>query len=159
MISTILRYKAHTEKRPQMKCLKDLCCEEVAYNAIYKLAFDMTVNFQQVVSKSETEVCLSDNPGFSLFAVEHSFRDYGSEELYAFHHLTIQEYLAAHYLHVAGVDSLKVRFVSPHLKNVWKFYCGLAESAGIHFIKYLLTKISFRLLFKIQCAFESEKVL
>ena len=157
VIATVLRHKTRSEEQQQLiKSLKDLCGEEkVAFHSVCKLAFDMIVKSQQVVSKSDTEVSLSDCSGLGLLTVDHTYTICGNENLLAFHHLTIQEYLAAYYVHEAGFDSLGVYKNDRQLKNVFKFYCGLADSQESI---QLMGNINFDSLLKVRCAFESEKV-
>ena len=157
--ATLLRHKTRSKEQQQIKSLKDLCGEEKAvFHSVCKLAFDMIVNSKQVVSKRDTEVSLSDRSGLGLLTVDHTYTIYGNEELLAFHHLTIQEYLAAYYVHEAGLDSLGVYMNKCRLKNVFKFYCGLADSQeSIQLIDNMDTDF-FDSLFKVWCAFESEKV-
>ncbi len=58
----------------------------------------MIHNSQQVISKSEIQVSISSSSVLELLTVECTNRDYGSEILYTFQHLTLQEYLAAYHL-------------------------------------------------------------
>ena len=156
VIATLLRHKTRSEEQQQIKSLKDLCGEEKAvFHLVCKLAFDMIVKSQQVVNKSDTELSLSDRSGLGLLTVDHTYTIYGNEELFAFHHLTIQEYLAAYYVHEVGLDSLGEDMYYGRLKNVFKFYCGLADSQESI---QLIDNINFNSLFKVWCAFESEKV-
>ena len=159
VIATLLRHKTHSEEQLQIKSLKDVCGEEKAvFNSVCKLAFEMIVKSKQVVSKSDTEVSLSDRSGLGLLTVDHTYTIYGNEDLLAFHHLTIQEYLAAYYVHEAGLDSLGVDMNDHQLKNVFKFYCGLADSQESIELFDNLNIYHFDSLFKVRCAFESEKV-
>ena len=156
VIATVLRHKTRREEQQQIKSLKDLCGEEkAAFHSVCKLAFEMIVKSKQVVSKSDTEVSFSDHSGLGLLTVDHTYTIYGNENLLAFHHLTIQEYLAAYYVHEAGLDSLGIYMNDRQLKNVFKFYCGLADSQESI---QLIDSINFDSLFKVRCAFESEKV-
>ena len=169
VIATLLRHKTRSEEQQQIKSLKDLFGEEKAvFDLVCKLAFDMIAKSQQVVSKSDAEVVsLSDRSGLGLLTVDHTYTIYGNEDLFAFHHLTIQEYLAAYYVHEAGLDSLGVYMNDRQLKNVFKFYCGLADSQeSIQLIdnfnsiqlKTDINRYRFDSLFEVRCAFESEKV-
>ena len=95
-ISTLLRQKTRKEEQQQLKSLKDLFGEEeLQFRSICKLAFDMIMNSQQVVSQSDAQVSLSDATSsvLGLLTVEHTSRHYGVEQLYTFHHLTFQEFL------------------------------------------------------------------
>ena len=170
-ISTLLRQKTRTEQSQRLKSLKDLCGKEKEdFKLICKLAYHMIIKSQQVVSHSDTPVPFSDftSSVLGLLIVERTFRHYGLEHLYTFHHLTFQEYLAA--FHVAGFEeqeqiNIVARYSSDKkLKNVWKFYCGLL---GLEkrvmlknkiFLQRLLGKIYFLSSYQVQCAFESQQL-
>ena len=133
-ISTLLRQRARGEEQQQLKSLKDLFGEEeLRFRSICKLAFDMIMNSQQVVSQSDAQVSLSDATSsvLGLLTVEHTSRHYGLEHLYTFHHLTFQEFLVAY--HITGLEEQEQVNVLTEtkdnrddiLRNVRKFYCGL----------------------------------
>ena len=172
-ISTLLRQKTRKEEQQQLKSLKDLFGEEeLQFRSICKLAFDMIMNFQQVVSQSDTQVSLSDATSsvLGLLTVEHTSRHYGLEHLYTFHHLTFQEFLAA--FHITGLevqeqkDLIDNKLKNNKLKNVWKFYCGLIKDNInkqflediVHIIGFYEDKDDSKLIYKVQCAFESQLV-
>ena len=173
-ISTLLRQKTRKEEQQQLKYLKDLCgVEEVQFRSICKLACDMIMNSQQVVSQSDAQVSLSDATSsvLGLLTVEHTSRYYGLEHLYTFHHLTFQEFLAA--FHIAGLEEqeqehLLTKTKDNNLRNVLKFYCGLIGLRKIKILQkikefledILCTKIHVltQLNYKVQCAFESQLV-
>ena len=179
-ISTLLRQKTRKEEQQQLKYLKDLCGEEeVQFRSICKLACDMIMNSQQVVSQSDAQVSLSDATSsvLGLLTVEHTSRYYGLEHLYTFHHLTFQEFLAA--FHITGLEEqeqkhllTKAKYnIDDNLRNVLKFYCGLIGLRKIKILQkikefledilctkvtnvYMLTQLNY----KVQCAFESQLV-
>ena len=176
-ISTLLRQKTRTEVQQQLKSLNDLCGEEeLQFRSICKLAFDMIMNSQQVVSHSDAQVSLSDATSsvLGLLTVEHTSRYYGLEHLYTFHHLTFQEFLAA--FHITGLEEqeqvnvlIKTKDSAvDNLRNVQKFYCGLIGLRKIKILQkikefledILCTKVHLfpRLNYKVQCAFESQLV-
>ena len=174
-IATLLRQKTLTLEPRQLKSLKDLFGEkELRFRSICKLAFDMIMNSQQVVSQSDAQVSLSDATSsvLGLLTVEHTSRHYGLEHLYTFHHLTFQEFLAA--FHITGleeqeqVDLLRIdRYMYDKLRNVRKFYCGLIGlGKGIilqknkEFLEGILheDEDDGKLIYKVQCAFESQLV-
>ncbi len=132
VIATLLRHKTRGGGEHQLKSLKELCEEEKeVFGSICKLAFVMILNSQQVISKSEIQVSISSSSVLELLTVECTNRDYSSETLYTFQHLTLQEYLAAYHIsehnetylntftHLAAKDK--------KLKNVWKFFSGLTK--------------------------------
>ena len=174
-ISTLLRQKTRKEEQQQLKSLKDLFGEDkLQFRSICKLAFDMIMNSQQVVSQSDDQVSLSDATSsvLGLLTVEHTSRYYGLEHLYTFHHLTFQEFLAA--FHIAGLEVQEQvnvltktnDSIDDNLRNVRKFYCGLFGlrmdtilQKNIEFLEDILrTKFRLELIYKVQCAFESQLV-
>ena len=163
-ISTLLRQKSRKSIQQKIKSLKDLHGEDkVQFRSICKLAFDMIINSQQVVSQTKARVCLSStsSSAFDLLTIEHTSRHYGIEDQYTFHHLTFQEYLAA--IHIAELDIHKqtaiVSKYNSKLNNVWKFYSGLTEFRKTKnlFKKYIFKRF-IKDLSKVQCAFESQQV-
>ena len=172
-IATLLRQKTRAIEPQQLKSLKDLFGEEeLQFRSICKLAFDMIMNSQQVVSQSDAQVSLSDATSsvLGLLTVEHTSRHYGLEHLYTFHHLTFQEFLAA--FHITGLEEQEqVDIISikkyDKLRNVRKFYCGLIGlGKGIilqknkEFLEGILGEDEYggELIYKVQYAFESQLV-
>ena len=161
-ISMLLQQRRCDEEQHQLKSLNDLCGEDkVQFSSICKLAFDMIINSQQVVSQSDTQVSLTStfSPVFNMLTVERTTKQYGVEDLYSFHHLTFQEYLAA--FHIAELEEVEQEnCISKYhldygLKNVWKFVFGLMEVK----ISKMQQVLKFRSnLYKIKCAFESQQV-
>ena len=167
IIATLLRHKTRNEEQQQLKSLKDLCAEdEVKFRSICKLAFEMILNSQQVVSKIDAQVSLSDSSFLGLLTVERTFGEYGCEDLYTFQHLTCQEYLAAFHISQLNEENLEEVIESEasgmvNMHNVWKLYCGLVEFRKSIRIVEEVFKEKFHLglaLYKVQCAFESQQV-
>ena len=164
ILATLLRYNTRNEEQQQLKSLKDLCGEdEVKLRSICKLAFDMILNSQQVVSKSDAQVSLSDSSFLGLLTVERTFGEYGYEDLYSFHHLTCQEYLAA--FHVSQLNEENLKFIESkaihkvNMYNVFKLYCGLVKFSKSKVLFYKLLGLKNQdLFYMVHCAFESQQV-
>ena len=135
-IATILR-KMKREKKCtlQIKSLKNLD-ESVMekFLRVCSLAFDMTVKSYLVVSKNQALITIPDKSGsdefsLGLLTVQQTSKLYGTEDMYAFHHLTIQEYLAAY--HITELEEYEQDLVlyeygeDDDLQNMWKFYFGI----------------------------------
>ncbi len=160
-IATILRHEANrSEGLSQIKSLMELNGEEkTLFISICKLAYDMILNSQQVVKKSNAQISVSSNLDFGLLTIERTCEYYGSEDLYTFHHLTFQEFLAAFYIREAQIED-EILIIDNSLSNVCKFYCGLTQLfKGIKFAKLMCQKSLFDIsFFHVQCAFESQHV-
>ncbi len=157
-IATILRHEVNkSEGLSQIMSLIELSGKEKAlFSSVCELAYNMIINSQQVIKKSDRQISFSNNFYFGLLTVERTYEYYGSEDLYTFHHLTFQEFLAAFYIHTAEVEHVKlIRHNS--LRNVWKFYCGLTPLfKNIKFAIQICQIYCYPL--NLQCAFESQCV-
>ena len=134
---------------------------------ICKLAFEMTIISKQTIFQSKTDIHLSDRSGcdvhsLGLVTVDSTAKMFGFEELYAFLHLTFQEYLAA--FHIASQDEYEqVRIIKHHQQKkemlmVWKFYCGMRKFTDKKKqLKLIMSSKSMNDMYRIQCAFESQE--
>ena len=135
------------------------------FNNICKLAFDMTIHSKQVVLQSQTQFPLSisgsDKSSLGLVTVDSTAELFGIEDLYTFLHLTFQEYLAAFYLaELEGEEQVisKTKDKQANLQMVWKFYCGMVQfKAHSLVLNYIMSSTELDMLYKIQCAFESQQ--
>ncbi len=148
----------HVENKLQLMSLKDIPGEyKESLTSISKLAFEMIVQSQYVVRKTDVRDSVLIASGLGLFTLKQSSDFYVSEDLYHFHHLTLQEFLAAYYILEAKM-SYKDLIGIKGLHNVWKFCCGLFQSTNVTVIDEMFKDHSVDLLFKVSCAFESQKV-
>ena len=180
-IATLLRQKMRDTKNIMFKSWRDLRGDDKkCLFKICQLAFTMTINSQQVVSKNDL-IALFDDTNFDidslgLLTIEHACKCSGIVELYTFLHLTFQEFLAAFY--VAETEDFMQRDIfleysrEDRMKNVWKFYSGLVQYDSIT-IPVMFgdcdqrhvwpsdpsykTDRCFGELYKVQCAFESQQ--
>ena len=171
-MSTILRQKTRNKGSFQLKSLKSLCGQDkIEFSKIVKLAYEMIINSQQVVSQSVAKVSLSNGTDsdlacLGLLTVERTYRHYGNEDMYTFLHLTFQEYLAAFYLAEMEVEKqievITEHASEPRLKNIWKFFCGLVvfseQSTVLSKMLSCLRETRVDDFSVVQCAYESQQV-
>ena len=135
------------------------------FASVCKLACDMTINSKQTLLQSETSISLSDGSGCDIYSlglvtVDSTAKLFGFENIYAFLHLTFQEFLAA--FHIASQDEdEQLQIIHDHVDRkemlvVWKFYCGIIKSKDCQF-QAILSSTQMNDMQKIQCAFESQQ--
>ena len=139
---------------------------KVFKNKICRLAFEMTIDSQQVVLQSKAKFPLSDSsasdtPSLGLVTIDSNAKYFGMDDVYSFLHLTFQEYLAAY--HIAGlehqhqIDITGTHGNKPYLQMMWKFFCGIVRFEDKSLLNQFMTCIGTNILYKAQCAFESQQ--
>ena len=135
------------------------------FSNICKLAFDMIIQSKQIVLQSETNFPLtpsgSDKSSLGLVTIDSTAEWFGMTDFYAFLHLTFQEYLAAFYLSQLDSESeviRKTKGLKVNLRMVWKFYSGIVQfDKDSLILKSLMSDSETDMLYKVQCAFESQQ--
>ncbi len=156
IITTIAKHQARKGEELHVRSLKNLSGEiKELFSSICKIAFDMLINSQQVVSQSDAPVSIFTDSALGLLTVERKSKLYYSEDFYTFSHLSLQEFLAAFHMHETQLRDEDLVDES-HFNNVWRFYFGLADSTTIDWLKQIMERNWF--INSFQCAYESQLV-
>ncbi len=157
IITTIAKHQARKGEELHVRSLKNLSGEiKELFSSICKIAFDMLINSQQVVSQSDAPVSIFTDSALGLLTVERKSKLYYSEDFYTFSHLSLQEFLAAFHMHKTQLRD-QMLWYKRNFKNVWRFYCGLADSTTIDWLKQIAI-VSSGFINEFQCAYESQLV-
>ena len=108
--------------------------------------------------------CLNVKESLGLLTVDRTATRLGFQNMYTFLHLTAQEYLAAYYISKLDHEKELLKVIKEYgkqnlMQQVWKFFCGLAQSvnSSLHkLFKVLLGHSEYGALYRVQCCFESQ---
>ena len=139
--------------------------EKKLFTQICKLALDKTILNKQVLHQDEVDLV---QPNYDrditlgLITIDRTAGLYGFEDIYGFLHPTFQEYLAAYHISTLS-DEKQHQLIQEHgdknhMLVVCKFLCGLTKF-GVKSTKFkvMLKKTVGKVLFQIQCAYESQQ--
>ena len=163
----IQRHLARHEECKELASLKDLKgVHAKSFENLGCLAYEMTINYKQVISSQEIQdqLCgsgnLSEEDGLGLLTICPTLYQTGIHENYAFLHLTFQEFLTAYYianyLDEKHHDDLVSKY--SHMDKVWRFYISLIDFAkALSKIDLFISKIIWNDSFLCQCAFDLQQ--
>ena len=166
---TILRilYR-HDSESEVIESIKDLPSPQIeVYFKICQLALKMCTSSKQVLQEVEVKdffVIQGDKGSLSLITIDKIATKCGFQKLFTFLHLTFQEFLAACYISDLDDQKEQVELLeeyqnAKHMKQVWKFFCGLLQlnKKNSHLVKTLIEETQHGTLFRVQCCFESQQ--
>ncbi len=164
LVLLILKRMHHGENlEPVINSLQSLTGElRNIFCAICKIAFDTIVESKQHFKESDCDTSISYllNTGL-LVSISSSTSLYQTDDVYAFHHLAIQKYLAAQHLASLDVETLEkvvdVLGDKHSMELVWIFYCGISKLSNFEIFKKIFATTSTE--FKVRCAFESQNIV
>ena len=162
--SIIIRQLKQYNPSFTLQSLEDLKGEEAEmFKNLCSIAFEMTANSRQVMSRGELNIDNKNSLG--LVTIDVSAQLSGEyQNSYSFLHLTLQEFLAAYHISKLNygqlLDVIKKTNFSYFLAGiVWKFYFGIANFSNEEELKKAEKIIQQRYVgreFPILCAYEAK---
>ena len=138
------------------------------FKELCSVAYEMTVNSLQLFNHGEFSADSQNYLGLvTIYRYAHWSGEYQNQ--YSFLHLTLQEFLAAYHISKLSpeqqLDVIDQYSSALHMRNVWKFYFGLAKfsNEGLDGAKKIIPEASHniyrfsQLLFRILCAYEAKQ--
>ena len=163
--SIIIRQLKKSDQSAKLTSLEHLQGEEAeCFKELCSVAYEMTVNSRQVLNHGKFSADSQHSLGLVTTDIyAHWSGEYQNQ--YSFLHLTLQEFLAAYHISKLGpeqqLDVIDQYSGAVHMRNVWKFYFGLAKfgNEGLDGAKKIIQKTSRddRELFSVLCAYEAKQ--
>ena len=167
-LSIILRQLMKSNKSAKLISLEHLHEKEAEhFKELCRVAYKMTVDSRQVFNHGEFYADSQHSLG--LVTTHRHAQWSGEYQKYSFLHLTLQEFLAAYHISKLSpeqqLDVIDQYSSALHMRNVWKFYFGLAKfsNEGLDGAKKIIQETSHdnyifsQPLFHILCAYEAKQ--
>ena len=165
-VSIIVRQLKKSNQLAKHTSLEHLQGEEAErFKELCSVAYEMTIASCQVYNHGEFSADSQQSLGLVTTDIyAHWSGEYQNQ--YSFLHLTLQEFLAAYHISKLSpeqqLDVIDQYSSAVHMRNVWKFYFGLAKFSdeGLDGAKIIIQKTShdvFPKLFPILCAYEAKQ--
>ena len=167
---TRLIVQRHLTRHEECKELTSLKLLEGVHAEHFKnlchLAYEMTIKSKQVISSQELQAqlggsgSLSEEGCLGLLTICPTLYQTGIHQIYAFLHLTSQEFLTAYYIANYLDESNQIDLLQKysHMKRVWRFYISLIDSTkAFNMIDWFVSVYMLDGLHLCRCAFDLQQ--